>query len=410
MPRRLRGYFRLVVLLCGCVAPLLACSVGGQTLASSTATTGPGGTATPAAPTCATHATTSALAWVAGNQVVGKVPTTATATTLSHFVYPLGIPDENAVGNAPKLTFMAFAPDAAHLAVAVTQFVPFHAEYDPYIVDTSTHAVTRVPLSSPIDVPSEDTPRRLFAWADTHTLLIFAPSITQRYDITTNTLSTVPGITGAVEGVVRCSTLFYSAFPGMNTVSNPVVAERLNRYNLTTSSPVGSPITIGNAGTWGGAEGHVEYGGWDVSADGAHIAYQRLTLTETAGNGGLNESSHWFAANADGSSATAILPSATANSMAYVSISPDGAHVAVTDANPTPNVLSGPIAGGATRFYDSPSGYTQIAWSADSSGFYAGTSSDPFSPTAIALYPIGPGGHASGGTAVAGANMPTSLP
>lgn len=409
MLRRWRTFGWLAALLCCCAAPMLACSVG-QTSASATTTAASGATATSGPAPCATHATTTALAWVTGQQVTGKIPASASATPLSHFVYPLGIQDEGAVGNAPQLTFMAFAPDATRLAVAVTQVVPFHTEYNPYIVDTSTHAVTHVPLPAPIDVPSEDTPRRLFAWANTHTLLIFTGSSVQRYDITTNTLSALPGITGAVEGVVRCSTLFYSAYPGLNTVSSPVVSEQIIRYNLTTSSQIGSPITIGNAGTWGGAEGHVEYGGWDVSSDGAHLAYQNLSLTETAGNGGLNESSHWFAANADGSGATSILPSATANTMAYVSISPDGSHVAVTNANPTPNVLSGPLSGGATRFYDSPSGYSQIAWSADSSGFYAGTSSDPFSPVAVALYPIGAGGHATGSTSVAGASAPASLP
>jgi len=347
---------------------------------------------------------------VVGQQVVGKVPASASATTLSNFAYPLGIPDEGAVGNAPQLTFMAFAPDAAHLAVAVTQVVPFQTEYDPYIVNIATHAVTRIPLSSAIHVASEDTPHRLFAWADAHTLIIFTQSSAQRYDLTTNTLTPLPGITGAVEGVVRCSTLFYSAFPGLNGVSSPVVPEQINRYNLTTSSPIGAPINIGNAGTWGGAEGHVEYGGWDVSPDGAHLAYQRLTLTATAGNGGLNESSHWYSASADGSGATSILPSATANTMAYVSISPNGADVAVTNANPAPNVLSGPLAGGPTRFYDSPSSTTQIAWSADSAGFYADTSASAFSVGNVTLYPIGVGGHSTGATAIASANAPVSLP
>ncbi len=407
MRNRWRAYGQLAALLCCCATTMLACSAGGP---AASATPPPGATATSGPPPCATHATTTALAWVVGQQVVGKVPASASATTVSHFVYPLGIPDEGAVGNAPQLTFMAFAPDAAHLAVAVAQFVPFQTEYDPYIVDTATHAVTRIPLATSINVASEDTPHRLFAWADTHTLIIFTASSAQRYDLTTNTLTPLPGISGAVEGVVRCSTLFYSAYPGLNSASNPVVSEQLNRYDLTTSAPIGAPITIGNAGTWGGGEGHVEYGGWDVSPDGAHLAYQSLALTETAGGGGLNESSHWYTANVDGSGATSILPSATANAMAYVSISPDGAYVAVTNANPTPNVLSGPLAGGATRFYDSPSGYSQLAWSADSSGFYAGTSGDPFTPGAIALYPIGAGGHATGSTAVAGANAPASLP
>jgi hypothetical protein len=81
-----------------------------------------------------------------------------------NFMYPLGIPDEGAVGNQPFLSFTAIAPDAAHLAVAVQQDVPFMEEYNPYIVDTSTHAVTRVMLASPIHIANSDTAPRLFAW------------------------------------------------------------------------------------------------------------------------------------------------------------------------------------------------------------------------------------------------------
>ena len=88
--------------------------------------------------------------WVQAKQVLGRIPASAATATLSNFVYPLGIQDENAVGNAPTPTLIAVAPDAHHLAVAITQYVPFSVEFNPYIVDTSTHAVTKVPLAHPI--------------------------------------------------------------------------------------------------------------------------------------------------------------------------------------------------------------------------------------------------------------------
>ena len=57
---------------------------------------------------------------------------------------------------------------------------------------------------------------------------------------------------------------------------------------------------------------------------------------------GPNITSTWFAANADGSGAVAILPKLTSESGARMAISPDATQVAVTNANPTPNVASGP--------------------------------------------------------------------
>lgn len=371
-----------------------------------------GATPSPTPIPCGTQATGSALVWVHSQQVVGRIPASAATATISNFVYPLGIQDENAVGNAPTPTFIAAAPDARHLAVAVTQYAPFLVEDNPYIVDTSTHVVTKVPLPHPVTSAQEDQPHRVFAWADTHTLIIFqgANAAAQSYDLNTNTLTPLAGTDGAIEGVVRCSTLFYMTYTGINPSSNPVVPEQLHRYDLAAHAAIGAPITIGTAGTWGGAEGQIFFGGWDVSADGAHIAYQKLTTTVTGGGSDMTQSSHWYAANADGSGAVSILPSLTSNGPSYLAISPDGAQVAVTSANPAPNVASGPMSGGSTRFYDSPSGYSHPAWRADSQAFYASTLAYLDTSDTIAMYTLGAGAHATGSTAVSPGDMPASLP
>lgn len=400
---------RVLLLAAGCMLPILACSAG-STGGSTPTSTAPGTTPTPTPVPCATTATASALVWVQGQQVAGSIPASAGPVTLSNFVYPLGIPDENAVGNSPFPTFIAVAPDAQHLAVAIAQYVPFETEYDPYIVNPTTHAVTRIPLSGAIKVATEEAPHRLFTWADDNTLIIFNGTGAQSYDVATNSLTTLPGVGAAVEGVVRCSTLFYSTYNGINAQSSPIVPEQINRYDLTTHAAIGNPYTISQAGTWGGAEGHVEYGGWAVSNDGSHVAYQDLALTLTTGGGGLNESSHWYAANADGSGVVSILPSVTSNTMAAVAISPDGTHVAVANANPTPNVASGPLAGGPARFYDSPAGYSLPAWRADSGAFYSDTSNDPFTSGSIGLYTLGSAAHATGTTPYVGVHFPASLP
>jgi hypothetical protein len=356
----------LAVVLAGCDANSISAVSGGtQTAASATGTA----TGAPAAP-CATTASATAEAWDFNQQVQGRI-NGGGVTQLSQFQYPLGIPDENAVGNNPQTSFIAWAPDAKHLAVAILQIVPFSSEYDPYIVDTTTHAVTKVPLEGAITWPSESTGRRIFSWADSHTLIIVAQHA-YSYDITSGTLSPLPGITGAQEGVVRCSTLFYTTYgtfapiagaPAPQATKAPVL---LNRYSLVTHTALGSPMTLGEASTYPGAEGQITGLGWDVSRDGTKVAYQQATAKYSGGN--LVTSSKFYAANADGSGKVQILPQATSNSPAFVAISPSGTLVAVTAANPTPNVLSGSLSGGSLRAY-TPDSDGAPSWLADNSGF-----------------------------------------
>jgi hypothetical protein len=408
---------RVAIGLLACVVAFGACAVtGGGTGGSTTS----GGKATPTPKPCSTHATTTALTYDSGPNLAGAIPAppgapTSPPPTISNFVYPLGIPDEGAVGNNPRLTFTAIAPDAKHLAVAIEQAIPFKAEYTPYIVDTATHTVTKITLSAPINVANSDKAPRMFTWADAHTLIIFAnPNLngapsgaSYSYDINTSTLTPLPGITtGAVEGVARCGVLFYSTFGAFSNIggSTQVATTSINRYDLGTNSAIGAPIDIGKASTYGGAEGEITYPGWDASLDGGHIAYQKMAVAV-----GPTITSTWFAANADGSGVVAILPKLTSESGARMAISPDGSQVAVTNANPTPNVASGPVSGGSTVFYDTPAGYSQPAWLANSKGFFSDSGSFS-SPLKFALFSPCGSSHCNGTPAVVKASYPATLP
>ena len=421
MVRRTRAQQVLALLpLLGMVL-MSACAGGGSTAGGPTATASH--PLPPTAAPCATRATTSALVYANGPQVYGDIPApsgppTSVPPVLSNFTYPLGIPDENAVGNAPRTSFIAIAPDAAHLAVAIQQIVPFTAEYSPYIVDTSTHAVSRVMLPHPITVASSAEPPRLLAWADTHTLLIFgAAAISNRgssgvsysYDVTTHALTPLAGVSSAIEGVVRCSTLFYASIGSFSPISSSdpnhttTAPTFINRYDLVAHSAIGSQIAIGQASTYGGAEGQVDFGGWDASPDGRHIVYQHEIVT-----GGPTIHSTWFAASANGSGAVPILPALTSTNGAFMSISPSGTLVAVTNASPAPNVAYAPLSGGTTVFFNSPSGFDQPAWLASNDGFYAGGGSGE--PTAIAAYLFCGSTHCTGAIAEAQGNNPATLP
>ncbi|HEU5370550.1 MAG TPA: hypothetical protein VFU69_18905, partial [Ktedonobacterales bacterium] len=372
-----------VLLFSGCSAGASSTATGSPVVSGATATpTGVTPTPAPAPASCTPHVTTTAEAWAtttAHPQVMGSINGVPT-TTLSHFVYPLGLPSEGEFGN-DSLVALAWAPDAQHLAVAVAVNVGMGQYLFPYVVDTKSHAVTRVKLSDSSGIPERAAPNRVFAWADNHTLLIFGAfsggnngsggTVSYSYDIPSSSLTPLPGVTAAYEGVVRCSTLFYLEI----TPLTPIVsgrfkgAGRLHRYDLTSHSEIGSPIMLGDTSTFSGAEGNVTLMGWDVSPDGKRIAYQKTSVS-LGGNNQIVLTSKFIAANADGSGARPILTGATSSTAAFLAISPDGKQVAVTNAAPTPTVLSGSMSGGAAHFYQ-PDAAGPPVWLAGSTQFEA---------------------------------------
>jgi hypothetical protein len=404
----------LIVLLCGCAA-------SNPTANGSTPTTGePTATATPTAPPCATRATTTAEAWVKGQtdpQVMGSI-NGASETQLSNFTYPLGLPYEGQFGGA-YLQALAWAPDAQHLAVAVAVNVGPSVSLFPYIVDTTSHAVTRVMLPDSNGIAEHAAANRIFSWADTHTLVIFGGfgggsngsggSTTYSYDLTSGSVTPLPGVTSAYEGVVRCSTLFYLEITPLTQVGSSggyKGTARLHRYDLGSHSEIGSPITLGDTSTFNGAEGEVSLMGWDASPDGTRIAYQQTTVSFGSGSN-PSISSKFFAANADGSGATQILTGATSNSPAFLAISPDGKQVAVTNASPTPTVLSGSMSGGMAYFYQ-PDAEGPPVWLADGTQFEADQLIG--SAAGVERWALNTtGGREAGALAHAGGGIPATL-
>ena len=324
-------------------------------------------TATPIVSPCAANAGAAAEAWAnftQNPQVLGSINGGPDAT-LSNFIYPLGLPNES----NDHLSAIAWAPDAKHLAVVVTVFQAMEQVYYPYIVDTTTHVVTRVtlPQATSLSAPNEWNPWRLLAWADNSTLLIFAAgssggsekTVSYRYDLNSGTVSPLLGVTSAAEGVVHSSLLFYlDLTPVTQLGSNSAWSKGsalLHRYDLNNNTEIGAPVRLGD--TWSGAgyEGGIDFPGWDVSPDGAQIAYQQ-TSASLDNNQQLVTTSNFLASNADGSNAVQILTGAIATSPAFLAISPDGRLVAVTNAMPTPTVLSGSISGGPAHFYQPDAG------------------------------------------------------
>ncbi len=431
-----RGSFRgwyLGLSLTLVLTTLLACSIGGSTTGG--ASTGP--TPTPTPIPCATRATATARAWATpplgpSPQVVGSIGG-GPVTTLSHFVYPLGLPNEHDASSSFPLYFdqVVWAPDARHLAVGVALPNPDEApDVYPFVVDTTTHAVTQV--SVPGDLMNSGY--RSLAWANNSTLLILTgdtpgnshtpgttPSAIYRYDIVAHTTTTLPGITHTTtDGVVRCNTLFYMEVTPMTSLGTDSFGSMefkgsalLHRYNLTTHTEIGSAITIGDTHDGEGSFGFYFAPGWDAGPLGDHIAYQKSTASlSSPGHPGVQ--SQFFAANADGSGATQIFggPNGVATgSRVQLAISPSGLLVALTEAYPTPNIASDSMAAGSIKYY-TPDGFGRPAWLADNSGFDAWVESGSSRNVERFLLstPLDASGRAPGSSLVANASGVASLP
>lgn len=330
----------------------------------------------PPPPPCATPSSAKTEAWIANNQVVGCI-NASTPAVLSSFTYPLGLPGEGGQAGNATLGALFWAPDARHLAVIVQAPGVGGAAY-PYLVDTTTHAVTRVPLPSYPRGASTWSARHLLAWADARTLLVFAGAsiqgsggtVSYRYDLTTEVATPLPGVTSAAEGLVRGSTLFYlelTPLARIASTSDYKGSASLHRYDLMSQREGGTPLRLGETYTFDGAEGAVFGMGWDVSPDGSHLVYQQTIVANPARNP-LVFQSQFFAANADGSGASAILGGETAATGVNILISPNGRFVVVTGAEPKPDIFSGSIRGGRAYYY-TPDASGIPTWLADNSGF-----------------------------------------
>jgi hypothetical protein len=96
---------------------------------------------------------------------------------------------------------------------------------------------------------------------------------------------------------------------------------------------------------------------------------------------------------------------------ATLSISPNGAYVAVTGATPTPDIATDSMSGGSVRYY-TPDAYHLAAWLPDSSGFdaLADTSTGESIYRYLLSTPLNGSGRAPGAVLVPNGAWPASLP
>lgn len=345
---------------------------------SSSASTSGGPTATTAHPT-ATPLPPQTLAWVqddsSGNPQVWATIAGAAPRQISHN-------DGSVVCGEVAFGPPVFSPDATHVAVVGGVGCGDGQSHGPvFVVDVATGALTQVPDADSL------TDTRSLTWLDNTTLLINGAAT---YTLGAASATNLPGSPGGIEAVVRGSTLFYLASGG---TPGSALTAAIHRYSLTSHSDLGSPISLGGFDLpTDSSPGDFHFQGWDVSPDGSHVAYQvttaaAVTDSNPAGIGG----SRVYYANADGSGASQILQYMTTNSMIDLRFSPDGSQVAVTGAEPAPDIISGCVASPGTRSdpcfhsYSLPAGYASFAypvWSSDGHTFIVAVAG----PSVTALY------------------------
>ena len=314
---------------------------------------GPLSTPPPTAAVCTSRAETTAQARVVAQQLNGQIGSAAD-TALSAFAYPLGLPNEDfivSIGNLPHPGYSVFSPDGAYLATNVLLEGPNIVSAYPYVVNTLTHAATRIPVPTTLNVDgayyNEWLRERSLTWVDDHTLVFFAGANTNTtivngsqgtrvfiYDITTHAVHALSNITAAAGGIARCGVLYYqevtplAPFGPEGWMRGKVF---LHRYDLVTHSEIGVPITLGETFGFGGAESHFDGPGWDVSADGRRLVYQETRVSATTDR--LVMTSRFISANPDGSHAARILVTAAPSVTMLIAISPTMQLVAATDGD-----------------------------------------------------------------------------
>ncbi|HEY7021194.1 MAG TPA: hypothetical protein VH349_08755 [Ktedonobacterales bacterium] len=405
----LNRLLRIMAPLAALCAVLAGCAVGGTTTTAASTTPTASPTATPIP--CATRATTTGVVWsqASDKQIHGGIGGAAPGA-LSSFAYPLTPTEPGYVDGGPAQ--ISLAPDGKHMAVLQSQYLPNTDAPQQYIlfsVDTTTHAATHI--------ANVGTRADLAGWADTKTLLYFqspfwpshvATENLHFYDIAAHADSTISGVKGVAKAQVRCSTLYWSEY----TPATGIGKQKLHRHNLTTHTEIGTPIDLGKAfrlpSEFAGPDSITGGGDWDVSADNTTLVWQRLdTVTVASSGDAVIGASTYQKAAADGSGAVTILagaPAAARTHVASLALSPTATQVALAAEGV---MVSGGIAGGATRSYTPTSTFTAApVWLPDGSGFLT----DIFTGSATNIYQYNVSGGLAGAVVHANSSNADALP
>jgi hypothetical protein len=368
MASRRMSWPTLICALLACVIVLFGCSFpspGGSGSSTPSATSGSGGT--PAAPTATPLPRPHALAWfqtdshnvgqiwasvngAAAHQVTHMPASTADCRYDEHWSPPVYSPDLSKI--------------VAGWGSADCTDGPEHGPL--YVINATTGAATAVPTAG-IRLSLRDA-----GWIDNSTVWWIDGRHVNQY-VVGGSASVIGTLTSSFtsDAVLRGNTLFFSDASGSGYV--------LKRFDMSSHTVLSGSISLGTTNPCICSHNDALTPGFDVSADGSHIVYQKTApASGTSGDEEGVGSSQFFYANADGSGATRIATVATAASMVKMQLAPNGALVAVARAEPTPSVFTASVTSPGLsgdpnlRFY-TPDGRSYPVWKTDSATFWAST-------------------------------------
>lgn len=265
-----------------------------------------------------------------------------------------------------------------------------------YIINASSGAATKV--------PSADANIRLSlrqtGWIDDSTIWWMSGWHIYKYTIGGSATLLANLSTFSHDAVLRGNTLFLSQGWGSGGFA-------LKRFDMTSHTILAGSIDLGTTNPCACSRNDALAPGFDVSADGSHIVYQKVA---PAGAGGDEEgvgSSQFFYANADGSGATRIASVATAHAMVKMQLSPNGRLIAVTRALPAPSIFTASVTSAGhsgdpdMHFYTSGDSLSYPVWKYDNVTFWATTAASPV--VTMERFTVG---TSSGSVGVSGGNNP----
>jgi hypothetical protein len=264
-----------------------------------------------------------------------------------------------------------FSPDLTHIVASLGSFNCGDGDMEGplSIVTVSSGTVAAVPGSSGSN--SIRITQRSAGWIDNSTIWYINFNGLSTYTLGGGSTSLVSSLGGVhpEEAALRGSTLFYESgsYSGSQTV---------RRFDMSSHTILPGTISLGTTGSCACSPGDFRTPGWDVSPDGSHIAFEVVTPSSSM-PGGI-ASALFYYANADGSGASQIAAAVLSHTIARILISPNGALIAISSAQPTPTVASASVSSHGSgsdpnmRFYH-PDAFDFPVWKWDSSQFWAAT-------------------------------------
>ncbi|HEY1390363.1 MAG TPA: hypothetical protein VGF38_17635 [Ktedonobacterales bacterium] len=369
----------VICALLACIIVLFGCSLPGTTTSSSSTpgegagATATGGSSGPAGATATPTPPPHALAWFqSDSHHVGQIWASINGGAAHQVTH---MPSSTA--DCPYNEFWSppvFSPNLSKIAAAWgSSDCTDGAEHGPiYIINATTGAATKV-ASSDIRLSLRQT-----GWIDNSTIWWIDGRHVYRYTVGGATSTNLGALGGnfAEDAVLRSSTLYYTTHTGSGL---PGDGFQLQRFDMTSHSVLAGSVNLGATNPCECSRNDAMSPGFDVSHDGSHIVYQKVS--PVSGSGGDEEgvaSSQFFYANADGSGASRIATVATAASMVKMQISPNGRLVAVARAEPAPSVFtasvtSAGLSGDPSLHFYTPDGRSYPVWKTDNATFWAGT-------------------------------------